>query len=155
MISASGGHPRAVVWVATLQRGGGASRWCTILVITNLHYQRAQPSPLWSRLFLETRIGRGLARIPRVLYGQAQCGAGPVRPHLARRVGGAAREGEMVEGATPCFLALVRHRAGGGGAPVNSHHLPSPSGVAPSAVIPGGKAIERPFALTVDECPPV
>ena len=48
-----------------------------------------------------------------------------------------------MEGATPCFLPLVRHRAGGGGAPLWSHHLPSPRGVAPSTVIPGGKAIER------------
>ena len=86
-ISASGGHARAVVWVATLQGWGGASRWCTILTTTNLHYQRAQPSPLWSRLCLETRIGRGLARIPRVLWGKAQCGATPARPRLTRRAG--------------------------------------------------------------------
>ena len=34
-----------------------------------------------------------------------------------------------------------------------AHHLPPPFfGVAPSTVIPGGKAIERLFALTVDEC---
>ena len=30
-----------------------------------------------------------------------------------------------------------------------------PLGVALTTGIPGGKAIERPFALTVDECPPV
>ena len=51
-------------------------------------------------------------------------------------------EGKEVERATPWFLALVRHRAGRGGAHENPHHLPSPSGVAPSTVIPGGKAIE-------------
>ena len=71
IISASGGHGRGVVWVARLQRGGGARRWCTNLTITNLHYQRAQPSPLWSRLCLEIRIGSGLARIPRILCGKA------------------------------------------------------------------------------------
>ena len=60
----------------------------------------------------------------------------------------------MVEGATPVFLPLVRHRAGGGGAPVNSHHLPSPSGVAPSTVIPGGKASGRPFASRWMSVPP-
>ena len=89
--------------------------------------QRAKPSPLWSRLCPETRIGRGLARIARVLWGKASCGAGIAcpPPRTARR--GAAPEGEEVVRATPCLLALVRHRAGGGGAPVNSHHLPSPS----------------------------
>ena len=71
-ISASGGQGRAVVSVATLQGWGGARRWCTILTTTNLHYQRAQPSPLWFRLCLESRIGRGLARMPRVLRGKAQ-----------------------------------------------------------------------------------
>ena len=71
---------------------------------------------------------------------------------LARRVVAPHLEGEEVVRATPWFLALVRHRAGGGGAHVNSHHLPSPPGVAPSTVIPGGKAIERPFALTLDAC---
>ena len=42
-------------------------------------------------------------------------------PRTARR--GATREGEEVEGATPCFSAPVRHRAGGDGARQNS---PSP-----------------------------
>ena len=32
------------------------------------------------------------------------------------------------------------------------HHLPSPAGVAPSTVIPGGKASWRAFALMEDEC---
>ena len=71
-ISASGGQGRAVVWVATLQGWGGASRWCTRLAITKLHYQRAQPSPLWSRLFLKIHIGHGVARIARVLCGKAR-----------------------------------------------------------------------------------
>ena len=35
-----------------------------------------------------------------------------------------------------------------------SSPFPLPVGVAPSTVIPGGKAIERLFALTVDGCPP-
>ena len=73
------------------------------MTTASLHYQRAQPSPLWSRLCLETRIGRGLARIPRVLCGKAPCGAAPARSRLARPVVGAAREGEKVEGATPFF----------------------------------------------------
>ena len=72
IISASGGQGRAVVWVSPFQTGGGACRWCTRLATTKLHYQRAPPSPLWSRLYLEIRIGRGLARIPRVLCSKAQ-----------------------------------------------------------------------------------
>ena len=60
--------------------------------------------------------------------------------------GAAARRtrGVLVEGATPVFSALVRHRAGGGGAPEWSHHLPSPLGVAPSTVIPAGMLSSRP-----------
>lgn len=41
----------------------------------------------------------------------------------------------MVEGATPGFLALVRHRAGGRGAHQNSQ-FPSPVWVAPYTVPP-------------------
>ena len=102
--------------MATLQRGGGARRWLTkwltLLTTTTLLSQRAKPSSLWSRLCPETRIGHELARIARVVRGKALCGAGIAcpPPRTARR--GAAPEGEEVEGATPCFLALVRHRAG-------------------------------------------
>ena len=46
----------------------------------------------------------------------------------------------MVEGATPGFSALVRHRAGGDGAPEWSHHLPSPSGGRSLHSDPCGKA---------------
>ena len=106
-ISAYGGQGRGVVWVATLQSGGGArrwlTRWLTLLTTATLLSQRAKPSPLWSRLCPETRIGRGLARIARVLRGKAPCGAGIAcpPPRTARR--GAAPEGEEVEGATPLF----------------------------------------------------
>ena len=52
-ISASGGQGGGVVWVdhgykRGVAHGGGARRWRTILTITNLRYQRAKPSPLWS-----------------------------------------------------------------------------------------------------------
>ena len=107
------------------------------MTITNLHYQRAKPSPLWSKLCPGVRIGGGSARIARVLCGKAPCGADPDR--TAGR--GAAREGGMVERATPFFR---RWCATGQGEMVHAkiHHLPSPSGVALSTVIPGGKAIE-------------
>ena len=56
--------------VATLQTGGGArrwrTRWLTLVTTATLLSQRAKPSPLWSRLCPETRIGRRLARIARV-----------------------------------------------------------------------------------------
>ena len=78
-IPPSGSRPcRRMGGTAKTQRC--ARRWCTILTTTNLHYQRAQPSPLWFRLCLESRIGRRLAWIPRVLRGKAQCGAGPACP---------------------------------------------------------------------------
>ena len=52
-------------------------------------------------------------------------------------------EGEEVEGATPPFSALVRHGGGHGWKP-RWHPFAPPCGeVAPSTVIPGGKAIER------------
>ena len=120
-ISASGGRGRGVVEVATLQSGGGARRWLTrwrtLLTTATLLSQRAKPSPLWSRLCPETRIGRGLARIARVLRGKAPCGAGIAcpPPRTARR--GAALEGEEVEGATPIFSPLMRQRRGVNGPP--------------------------------------
>ena len=49
----------------------------------------------------------------------------------------------MVEGATPSFLPLVRHRAGVSGPPFGPPLTPPLGGVAPSTGIPGGKAIER------------
>ena len=128
-ISASGGHARAVIWVATLQKGGGAWRWRTRWRVPSttptLHSQRAKPSPSWSGLCPGIRIGRGLARIARLLWGKARWGAGIACPPLARRVVAPHGEGEEVEGATPRFLALVRHRGGGGGH-AKIHHLPSP-----------------------------
>ena len=74
------------------------------MTITNLHYQRAKPSPLWSRLCPGIRIGRGLARIPQFLCGKAKCGGAPGVPasHGAswRRTGG-----EMVVRAPRFFAA--------------------------------------------------
>ena len=56
-----------------------------------------------------------------------------------------------MEGATPPFWPLVRHGAGQRGTGVRTPFVPL-FGVAPSTVIPGGKAMERPFALMVGEC---
>ena len=66
---------------------------------------------------------------------------------LARRVVAPHLEGEEVEGATPCFLALVRHGGGVGGARQNPPPLlPFFVGVAPSTVIPGYRVNEEPEA---------
>ncbi len=86
-------------------------------------------NPHWKRVGTDSPSPPGQSPVRR------QHRASP--PRTARR--GAAQEGEEVEGATPWFLALVRHRAGGGGAHENSHHLPSRAGVAPSTVIPAGR----------------
>ena len=85
----------------------------------NAPLSEAKPSPSWSRLCPGICIGRGLARIARLLWGKAPWGAGIACPPPGTARRGATREGEEVEGATPCFSALVRHRAGGGGARQN------------------------------------
>ena len=56
-----------------------------------------------------------------------------------------------MEGATPPFLPLVRHRGVFTGA-YSGARSTLPVGVAPSTVIPGGKASRRAFALMEDEC---
>ncbi len=100
--------------MATLQTGGGSHRWrtkwLTLSTTPTLHSQRAKPSPSWSRLIPETRIGRGLARIAQILWGKAPWGVGIACPPPRTPRRGAAQEGEEVEGATPLFLPLVRHR---------------------------------------------
>ena len=111
------------------------------MTTANLHYQRAKFSPLWSRVCLQTRIGHGLARIAQILCGEARCGAGPARPPVARRVVAPHGRGGWWRERPPDFR---RWCATGQGEMVHAkiHHLPSPSGVALSTVIPCGKAIE-------------
>ena len=119
------GSGRGVVWVDHLQKGGCARRWRVPSTTPTLHSQRVKPSPLWSRLCRETRIGSGLARIAQILWGKAPWGVGiACPPPLAHRVVAPHRRGMEVEGANPRFLALVRHRGGGGGARQNPPPLP-------------------------------
>ena len=96
-----------------ITNGGGPrrwrTRWRTLLTTTTLLSQRvfsfaavvgALPGkPYWSRVGTDSRVG-----------GDNRGGAAPGVPRLlpAPRL-----EGEEVEGATPSFLALVRHRARG------------------------------------------
>ncbi len=131
--------------------GGGARSWCTISAITNLHYQRAKPSPLWSSLCPETRIGSGLARIARVPWGKRR-GApwqGVPASHGAswRRTGG----GDGGE-SDPHFFGAGAPPGRGRWCTSKSTTSPPLVGVALTTVIPGGKASERPVALTVAEC---
>ena len=65
----------------------------------NASLSEGAPSLLWSGPCLESLIGGGLARIPRVGCDNRGWAAHGVSP--ARR--GAAQEGEEVEGATPLF----------------------------------------------------
>ena len=80
-----------------------------LLTTTTLLSQRAQPSLLWWSLYLEIRVGHGLAWIPRLLFDKAERGCAPRAPSSP---GASVRRtrGVLVEGATPPFLPLVRHR---------------------------------------------
>ena len=114
------------------------------MAITNLHYQRAKPSLLWSRLCPGIRIGRGLARIPQILRGKAPCGGAPRCPRLARRVVAPHGRGRKWRERPPVFC---RWCGTGQGEVVHAkiHHLPSPfRGVAPSTVIPAGRPWQWP-----------
>ena len=114
------------------------------MTITNLHYQRAKPSPLWYRRFPGIRIGRGLARIARVLWGKAPCGAGPARPRLARRVVAPHGRGRWWRERPPGFC---RWCSTGQEEVVQAkiHHHPSPfRGVAPTTMIPAGRPWQWP-----------
>ena len=104
----------------------------------NASLSEAKPSPLWSKASPKRRTGSGTTRISCVgcnNRGGAVPGASLPRP--ARRTGGV-----LVVGATPGFSALVRHERGQGRTGLRTP-FPPRSGVAPTTVIPGGKAIER------------
>ena len=80
-----------------------------LLTTKTLLSQRAQPSLLWWSLYLEIRVGHGLAWIPRLLFDKAERGCAPRVPSAP---GASVRRtrGVLVEGATPPFCPLVRHR---------------------------------------------
>ena len=116
----------------------------------NASLSEGAPSLLWSGPCLESLIGGGLARIPRVGCDNRGWAAHGVSPACR----GAAQEGEEVEGATPCFLALVRHRAGVGGARQNPPPPLPFSGVAPSTEIPAGRRPSRNGPRSIGTWPP-
>ena len=93
-------------------RGGGVtSKGDMLLTTTTLFSQRAEPSPLSFGTLPKRRMGRGTTRISRVRFENAKRGSAsrvPPSPGAsARRTGGL-----IVEGATPLFWTLVRHRGG-------------------------------------------
>ena len=113
----------------------------TFSTTTTPFSQRAEPSPLWSRLCRETRIGRSLARIAQVRCGNPPCGAAPGCPRLARRVVAPHGRGGS-GGSDPCVLTASA--APGRVSRFTSQFTVNPPlGVAPSTVIPRGKAIKR------------
>ena len=146
MISASGGQGRGVVWVATLQRGGGSPRWLTrwrtLLTTTTLLSQRAPPRWCGRGLAWKALLDTGWHGFP-ASAATTVAGRRPACPRLARRVVAPHGRGRKWRERPPPFWPLVRHRAGGGGAPLWSHHLPSPAGVAPSTLIPAGRPSSR------------
>ena len=82
-----------------------------LLTPTTLFSQRAESLPLWLETFTKRRIRRGRTSIFRVRCEEAMRGCAsrvPLPPGaVARRT-----RGERVEGATPRFWPLVRHRGG-------------------------------------------
>ena len=105
---------------------------------TTLLSQRAEPSPLWWGTSPKHRIRRGTTRISLVGCGKAKRGCAsripPSPDPTARRT-----RRVLVEGATPLFWPLVRHRRGVAGARHSSPFPPPLFGVAPSTVIPAGR----------------
>ncbi len=76
---------------------------------TTLLSQRAEPSQLSFGTLPKRRMGRGITRISRIRCGKKKRGCAsrvPPSPGAAAR---RTRE-VLVEGATPPFLTLVRHR---------------------------------------------
>ena len=143
-ISASRGQGRGVVEVSALQSGGGArrwlTRWLTLLTTTTLHSQRARPRRCGWGLAWKALLEAGWHGF-RASAAIKRSEAAPRVSALARRVVAPHLEGEDVEGATPCFLALVRHERGQGRTGLRTPYPPLYR-VAPSTVIPGGKAIK-------------
>ena len=123
-------------------RGGGVtSKGDMLLTTTTLFSQRAETSPLSFGTLPKRRIRRGTTRISRVRFENAKRGSAsrvPPSPGAsARRTGGL-----MVEGATPLFWTLVRHRGGVKGDTQNdTFTLPSERGRSLHSD-PCGKAVE-------------
>ncbi len=145
-ISGSGGQGSGVVWVATFQTGGGSHRWrtkwLTHLTNTTPFSQRAKSSSLWSRLCPETRIGSGLARILRILFGKAPCGAGLSCPRLARRVVAPHRRGRKWRERPPLFGRWCATGEGKGGQG-SGHPLPPLRGGRSHHSDPYGKVVRQ------------
>ena len=114
----------------------------------NASLSEGAPSLLWSGPCLESLVGGGLARISRVGCDNRGGAAPSVSP--PRRC--AAPGGGVSGGSDPVFFGAGAPPGRGKWATLKATIYPPLRGVAPSTVIPGGKAIERLFALTMDGC---
>ena len=116
-------------------------RWRVPSTTPTLQSQRAKPSPSWSRLCPGIRIGRGLARIAQILWGKAPCGAGIACPPPRTPRRGVTRGGGS-GGSDPLIFGAGAPPGRGRWCTPKSTTSPPRFGVAPSTVVPGGKAIE-------------
>ena len=83
-----GGQGRGVVWVSTLQTGGGSRRWRTLWTTTTLHSQRASPRCCGRGLAWKALLEAGWHGFP-ASVAIKRIAAAPRVPPLAQR-GGAA-----------------------------------------------------------------
>ena len=108
------------------RRGGGGLTWRRLLRTTPIS-ERAEPLAVvvedFPEMLQQTRDNTDVPRPLRKSEARLRLARPPSPGATARRT-----RGVLVVRATPCFSVLVRHRAGGGGAPEWSHHLPSPAG---------------------------
>ena len=124
--------------MSALQRQG-RTRSPDMIVTTTTHLsQRTESSPLWFGVSPKRLRGRGLTRTSpssEIQRSEAAPRVFPLRPAQRR----AAREGVLVEGATPLLPPSGAARAGFlADTPADTLNL-SFLGVAPSTVIPAGR----------------
>ena len=126
--------------MATLQEGGGSPRWLTEVAHAFDHHNASlsegAPSLLWSRPCLESLMGSGLARIPRVGCDNR---GGPVPSVSPRQPVRRAWRGRKWRERPPLFGRWCGAGEGKGGQGTGHPLSPLP-GVALTTVIPCGKA---------------
>jgi len=117
-----GGHPRAVIWVTWLQSSDVQAGGARFRPLQNCTIRGQSPRRCGQSCARESALEAGWHGLPvsfTVKRSRVRACVCPPRTARRRRRTG----GEEVEGATPCFLALVRHRAGEM-VHAKVHHLP-------------------------------